>query len=231
MRSEQPVVLVTGAGSGLGKFLGESFLKKGFFVFGQYHHSIPGYLSPEFVCASDLSQENGAKKLVAQCLETMGRIDILINNAGVYHEKGIEELTPDEWFEGFNTTSTACFFTTRAALPALRESKLRRVINIGDSSAERLSKRDLSISYHIGKTGVLLLTKSFAAAEACHGVTVNMVSPGMLENSLGKPPASTMPMGGFTQFADIWNTVEFLIRPESDHITGSNIIVGGGWNL
>ncbi len=228
---EHPVALITGAGAGLGACLGQRLLEQGFHVFGHYHKTTPAYLARENTFQADLSKDEEAAALVANCADRCGGIDVLINNSGVYHEKKLHELTPEEWFQGINTTATACFFTTRQALPHIRRSKLRRIINIGDSSAERLSKRDLSVSYHIGKTGVLLLTKSFAAAEAAHNVTVNMVSPGMLENSVGRPGLSAMPTGRYTGFDDIGNAVDFLLKPESSHVTGSHLIVGGGWNL
>ncbi|MDK3156757.1 SDR family oxidoreductase [Kamptonema cortianum] len=231
MKTASPVVIITGAGSGLGEWLGRKLLGQGCRVFGHYHRHAPDYLETAHTFQADLSDQTEAAATVANCVDQWGRVDALINNAGVYHEKDLFSLTGQEWFEGLNTTATACFFMTRAALPHLRRSNLRRVINIGDSSAERLSKRNLAVSYHIGKTGVLLLTKSFAAAEVAHGVTVNMVSPGMLENSVGKPDVGEMPSGRFGRFDDIGNAVDFLLSSQSDHVTGTNLIVGGGWNL
>lgn len=227
-----PVAIVTGAGKGLGKFLSHKLSQGGYDIFYHYHSSRPSDVSESDMCQADLSRESGALETITNCIKRFGRIDVLVNNAGVYHEKSLMDLSQEEWCEGINTTASACFFTTRAALPHLRKSPIGgRVINIGDSSCERLTKRDLSISYHIGKTGVLLLTKSFAATEMAHGLTVNMVSPGMLENSVGKPPVSTMPAGRYGEFSDVWNVVEFLLSPQSAHITGSNILSGGGWNL
>ncbi|MDX2226019.1 MAG: SDR family oxidoreductase [Verrucomicrobiae bacterium] len=229
-RSDQKVVLISGAGRGLGAALAAHFAEGDWRVVGQYHRSRPRLAAPHFAVKADLSREAGARKVVTETVRRFGRIDVLINNSGVYHPKGIDRLTEGEWMEGLQTTVSATFFLTRAALPHLRKTR-GRVVNIGDSSCERLGKRDLSLSYHVGKTGVLLATRAFAHAEARRRVTVNMVSPGMLENSVGKPPASRMPMGRFGQFADVIGAVDYLLSPGAEYVTGSNLIVGGGWNL
>ena len=76
---------------------------------------------------------------------------------------------------------------------------------------------------------MVLLTRSVAQAEAKHGITCNLVSPGFLETSVGLPPKKSIPAGRFGTTADIWNAVEFLLRPESSYLTGSNLRVTGGW--
>ena len=233
--------LVTGAGRGLGAELSHRLARAGYAVGVHYHTSAD---AAKAVVASirlqggeaaafraDLAHEGQARALVGDVAAAFGGLDVLINNAGVYHNKNLQQLSEPEWHEGLHSTATAVFFTTRAALPSLRQSGCGRIVNIGDSSSGRTGSRDLSISYHIGKTGVLMLTRSFAREEARHGITVNMVSPGYLENSLGLPPTSTIPAGRYGSFEDIWNAVEFLLKPVSAYVNGSNIVVSGGWNL
>ena len=180
---------------------------------------------------ADLSNGEEAKRLLERVKLDFGQLDVLINNSGVYHEHNIQQLTDSEWHEGLNTTVSSAFFVTRSALPLLRESDLGRIINIGDSSCDRPGMRDLALSYHVGKTGVYILTRSFAASEAAYGITVNMVSPGFLENSVGLVEAKEIPAGRLGSFDDIINAVEFLLKKESGYITGTNIVVSGGWNL
>jgi 3-oxoacyl-[acyl-carrier protein] reductase len=160
-----------------------------------------------------------------------GRLDLLVNNVGVYHERHGLELSEAEWFEGLNSTVTQTYFTTRAVLPLLRQDGLKRVVNIGDSSCDRTGARDLAWSYHVGKTGVWMLTRSFAAAEAEHGIAVNMVSPGFLENSLGEIAPAEIPAGRVGTFHDIYQAVHFLAKEAPAYLTGSNLVVSGGWNL
>lgn len=235
-----PVVLVTGAGAGLGRSLAVSLAKDGFQIAVHYRNSREGAESTSAqilqnggvartFCA-DLSTESGALMLSEAVRGEFGRLDALVNNAGSYREVHGLELSEAQWFEGLNSTATQTFFTTRSLLPLLRSSPIRRVINIGDSSCDRPGARDLAWSYHIGKTGVWILTRSFAAAEAKHGVAVNMVSPGFLENSVGGTP-SDLPTGKACTFDDVYEAVRFLLRDAPHALSGSNIMVGGGWNL
>jgi 3-oxoacyl-[acyl-carrier protein] reductase len=86
-------------------------------------------------------------------------------------------------------------------------------------------------SYHIGKLGVWMLTRSFAVAEAANGVAFNMVSPGLLENSIDRPDPAQVPMGRLGTFQDICQAVRFLALDAPQYLTGSNLVVSGGWNL
>lgn len=237
---ECPVVLVTGAGAGLGRSLALSLAKDGFQIALHYRNSREGAESTaaeilrdggfaRTFCA-DLSSERGAMELSEAVGRNFGRLDGLVNNAGSYQEVHGLELSEEQWFEGLNSTATQTFFITRSLLPLLRRSPIRRVINIGDSSCDRPGARDLAWSYHIGKTGVWILTRSFAAAEAKHGVAVNLVSPGFLENSVGCIP-SDLPTGKACTLADVHEAVRFLLRDAPHSLSGSNIMVGGGWNL
>lgn len=235
------ITLITGAGRGLGASLAEKLSQKGYQTILHYYKSREGAQETAekirsqggtaYIVQADLTQPEGCSELISKVKETPGSLDVLVNNSGVYHEKEIHSLTEKEWFEGIHTTASAVFFTTRACLPLLRQSSCGRVINIGDSSCERPGARNLSVSYHIGKTGVYMLTRSFAQAEPAATVTFNMVSPGYLDNSVGLPDPEIIPAGRFGTFDDIFNAVQFLIRPESEYITGTNIVCSGGWNL
>jgi NAD(P)-dependent dehydrogenase (short-subunit alcohol dehydrogenase family) len=238
---KQPVALITGAAKGLGAALAKRLTQNGFAVALHYRRSeneatalvknITANGGTVAAFQADLAVETEAQQLVSEVLIKFRKIDLLINNSGVYHEKNLQTLTTAEWFEGINSTATAAFFTTRAVLPHLRKSANGRIINIGDSSCERIGARDLALSYHIGKTGTLMLTKSFAQEEARNGITVNMISPGYLENSLALPDPSKIPAGRFGTPDDVWNAIQFLLKPESNYLTGANLIISGGWNL
>ncbi|MES2309897.1 MAG: SDR family oxidoreductase [Verrucomicrobiota bacterium] len=235
--SNPPIVLVTGSSQGLGAYLAQSFSKQGYYVLLHYRtnkaeaQKRAKKIKAKGIFQADLSSSVDVQRMAKQIKKEHGRLDCLVNNAGVYHARNLAQLSDQEWFEGLNSTASAVFLMTKALLPLLRRSASPRVINIGDSSCDRPTARDLAMGYHVGKTGVLMLTKSFAQSEARHGVTVNMVSPGWLENSLGKLSKKEIPAGRYGRFQDIANVVEFLIKPESNYINGSNIIVSGGWNL
>lgn len=179
---------------------------------------------------ANLAVEAEVLRMKAAFRESWSHLDLLINNAGVYHEKAFADLTEAEWFTELNSTATAVYFTTRAFLPLIRPAR-GRVINIGDGACDRPGAREMAPAYHIGKTGVFILTRSFAQAEAAHEVAVNMVSPGLLETSVGLGASDVVPSGRFGRFEDIFAAIDFLATAETRYITGSNLIVGGGWNL
>lgn len=235
------VALVTGAGRGLGSALAIDLARYGVRVALHYNRSADGARDTCDIIGSsggearpfqaDLTSDQDARRLVAEVVAYFGGIDLLVNNSGLYQETPGMELTETEWFEGLNTTVTAAFFTTRASLPYLRESGRGRIVNVGDSACDRAGVRDMAWSYHIGKSGVWLLTRSLAAQEARHDVAVNMVSPGFLPNSVGLPDPDTMPSGRFPTFDDINLAVRFLAFDAPSQLTGSNLVVSGGWNL
>ncbi|MBX7157599.1 MAG: SDR family oxidoreductase [Verrucomicrobiae bacterium] len=236
---KKKVILITGAGKkgSLGHALATHLKQNNFAVAIHYftHQKDAQKLAKTLPDAknfgADLTKEKEAKNLINQVIKHYGRLDALINCSGLYHPKTLEKLTEQEWNTDFHSTATTCFFTTRAALPYLRKSKKGRVINLGDSSCQKLTPRNLGISYHIGKTGVLLLTKSFAKQEARYGVTVNMISPGILENSLDLDQTPPIPAGRLGKFEDIFFAIDFLLDEKSQYYTGNNLIASGGWNL
>lgn len=232
--------LVTGAGRGLGAAMAVRLSELGFDVGVHFHSSRE---SAERVCEqieangrraalfqADLSRDAEARNLAAEFEAEFSTLDLLVNNAGVYLAKDFPDLSEEDWFAEFNSTATAVFFTTRALLPMLRTSK-GRIVNIGDGSCDRPGARTKSPAYHIGKTGVWILTRSLARAEAEHGVAVNMISPGLLETSIGLESEDVVPAGRFGQFEDIFAALEFLATKSTPFLTGSNLVVGGGWNL
>ncbi len=234
-------ILITGAAKGLGAALATHFAKKDYAIAIHYHtsseaaknlaKSIKASGGRAEAFQADLSSQAQAESLIASTIDAFGSLFALINNAGLYHDKNLYELTESQWLSGFHSTATATFHTIRAALPHLRKTPHARIINIGDSGCDRPTARDLAISYHIGKVGVHMLTRSFAKTEAPHGITVNMISPGWLENSINLPPTQTIPAGRYGTLQDVTAAAEFLLAESSGYITGSNLILSGGWNL
>ena len=241
------VALVTGAGNegGLGAALAIDLAAQGFAVMVHFHRSERGAEKTVAavrenggraeMAAADLSIEADAIGLATAVQESFGRLDVLVNNAGVYGGETLANLSEEQWRRGIARYSIGGFFTMRACLPMLRAAQSGgRVINIGDGSCDRPGARDLDISYHIGKTGVWMLTRSFAKSEAGHGVAVNMVSPGLLKNSVGlegNAAEDGVPAGRYGTFEDVSEAVRFFANAESTYLTGSNLSAGGGWNL
>jgi 3-oxoacyl-[acyl-carrier protein] reductase len=235
------IALVTGSGGGLGAALAIALARDGFALIVHYNSSAAGAAETQRtieaaggsakIVQADLTPEAGARALAAAVETDHGSLDVLVNNSGVYTDLRGSDLTPEEWHRGIDTTATAVFLTTRACLPLLRASAGKRIVNIGDSSADRPGARDLAWGYHVGKTGVWILTRSFAAQEAPHGIAVNMVSPGILENSIGDVRSERIPAGRFGTFTDVVGVVRYLASDAPAYLSGSNLVVSGGWNL
>jgi 3-oxoacyl-[acyl-carrier protein] reductase len=235
------VALVTGAGRGLGAALARKLGQDGWAVAVHYHSSKEG--GQEVVqqireaggdaeaFGADLRYQEEAQTLLRQVENRFGGLRLLINNSGIYPPVSLLETREEDWQIGWQTTATAMLFTTLAALPLLRASGVGRIVNIGDSACDRLGAREMALGYHIGKVGVYLLSRSLAREEARHGLTVNVVSPGYLEESVHLPSLSKIPAGRFGTHEDVWRAIQFLIDEENSYVTGAHIVVSGGWNL
>ena len=169
--------------------------------------------------------------LAREIMAHFGSLDTLINNAGTFQRKRFEELSQEDWEAGFASTAGAAFIATRAALPHLRGSGRGRIVNLGDSMSERTGFTETAMSYYMGKTGLWMMTQTLAATEARHGITVNMVSPGVLEDSVCDTPVEEMPLGRYGTYDDVLRPIRFLLEEGSEALTGSNLHVGGGWNI
>lgn len=168
--------------------------------------------------------------MAASIGETVGGLDGLVNNVGGFILKDFDDLTVEDWDYQIASTVSATYYVSRAMLPMLREGG-GRIINISDSAADRLSARPRNLPYYVGKTGILIVTKTMAVTEAPYQVSVNAIMPGVIENSDPLPDPARIPAGRHGTFDDIGAAVDFLLADGSGYITGSFIQVGGGWNL
>lgn len=183
------------------------------------------------VFKSPMAILSDGERLVNEVVTHFGGLDTLINNAGVFNLKRFDELTQEDWADGFASTAGAAFVATRAALPHLRACGCGRIINIGDAMSERTGFTEPAMSYYIGKVGLWMMTQTLASTEAPHKITVNMVSPGVLADSICPTPLEEMPSGRHGTYEDVVHMIQFLLEDGSEAVTGSNLHVGGGWNM
>ncbi len=242
-RLKDQVVLVTGSAQRTGRAIAGAIAAQGAEVVIHYRSSeelareavreIAEKAGRAYCLPAELSDPGQASGLVEAVLSRSGRIDGLVNNVGNYLVKHITETSPDEWDYMIRTTVTTTFHMSRAVLPVMIEQRSGRVINLADAGADLLRSWPETTPYMIGKTGVLLLTKTLAETHAKFGITVNAVSPGTLEDSIVKPPegVAAMPSGRYGAYEDVVNAVLFLLKPESGHVNGANIKVSGGWQV
>lgn len=179
---------------------------------------------------ADLTKEREASRLIESVEERFGRIDILINNFGPILVKPWVELTAKDWQFILRGNLESAFFCLKAVLPGMKRRNWGRIINIGYSRAEQLVAFSSITPYAIAKTGLLILTRSVAASVASSGITVNMVSPGLMEGGV-LPPSRSVQKGRLGRFDDISEAVLFLVSEKAGYITGTNLVVAGGWKI
>ena len=179
--------------------------------------------------AADLSDAAATETAFQQAAHTLGGLHILVNNACGILWKRLDATTAAEWHWAVEQTLHITFHACQAALPTLRQQGFGRIVNLIDVDADSLRSVPGLTPYKIGKTGVLMLTRTLAVTEAPHGITVNGVSPGTLDNSERKPPLERIPAGRFGTAEEVARAVLFLADPASGYITGTNIKVSGGY--
>lgn len=236
----RPVALVTGAARGIGRGIALALAAEGYDVAVHYRSS---RAEAEAVCdearalgaraqafAADLADRPAARALVREAHAALGRLDVLVNNVGNYVFLPFDELSDEQWDDMLDSNLGAVFATCQAALPLMRAQGGGRIVNLGFAGAGNLVARPNVVAYVAAKTGVLLLSRSLAKAEAGNGITVNVVAPGVIENSVGQPKHE-IPAGRLGLVQEVSNSVVFLVSPAADYVTGQVIEVAGGWNL
>jgi len=237
---DEKIALVTGSSRGIGRNLALRLADevKGVIVHFQKNRDAAVAVVKEIekkgkmagFFQADLTREDQARAFIQEAEDQFGRIDILINNFGPILKKYWEKLGTDDWDLMWRGNLGSAYFCLQAALPGMRSRKWGRVVNMGFSRVEQLAAYRDIVPYAIAKTGLLILTRSVAATVASDGITVNMVSPGLIEGGI-LPKDQNIPAGRMGTFDDIANAVMFLVSEQACYITGANLVVSGGWKL
>ena len=235
-----PAALVTGSAKGIGREILLALAADGYDVAVHYRSSAAdahdvasaarAHGVEAVVLQADVTDEAAARGLVDATVEAFDRIDVLVNNVGNYHHGPLHELTSDVWHDILGTNLNATFYTCQQAAPIMRRQGGGRIVNVGYAGAELLKARPAIAAYHVAKTGVIVYSKALARAEAAHGITVNVVSPGVIENSVSQP-VDEIPLGRVGTFEELVSAVRYLVSPDARYVTGVTIEVAGGWNV
>jgi 3-oxoacyl-[acyl-carrier protein] reductase len=237
---KESVALVTGASAGLGREIAVTLAPGCRAVAVHYRRnaaaaaetaaSVRGMGAESSVFAADLARRGAPSRLVAAVERRFGRLDILVNNVGPFLQKAWDTLVPEDWDAAFGANLYAAYGCLLAVLPGMRRRGRGRIVNIGYGRAEQLAAFPGILPYAAAKTALLLVTRTAAAGEAGTGITVNMVSPGLLRG--GVLPGGIEPNSpALGTFADVANAVRFLVSPEAERISGTNLIVAGTWKM
>ncbi len=157
----------------------------------------------------------------------LGEVAILVNNVGDFAPEHWNDLSPDDWRRVIETNLIGTYLCCRRALPAMRETAYGRIVNVGYASSEKGLVSPKNFPYFVAKAGVLLFTRMLAADTQDDGITVNAVSPYVVENSDEFP--AELPRGRPATFADLVQATLFFLDDDSDYISGQNVEVSGGW--
>jgi len=236
---EGRVALVTGAARRTGRALALALAEAGADVIVHYHRSrteaeevvraIEGLGRRGHPVSFDLADPSAVEAGIQDAVEQAGGLDILVNNVGTIVWKRLDALTPEDWKACLDGTLLATLHASQAALPALRASGRGRIVNILDADADATDPVPFATAYKIGKRATFTLTKTLAVVEAEHGVTVNAVSPGTLEDSVEKPDLERIPAGRYGTYEDVANAVLHLASDAAAYVTGTQVKVSGGY--
>ena len=238
------VALVTGGSRGIGRACCELLAKSGADVAINYQHSeqaaresgelVAACGTKYHLCQADVSSPEEVEAMVAGIENSLGPIDLLVNNAGIFDYVSHEETTLDLWQRTLDVNLTGAYLVTWSVKPGMIQRQFGRVVNI--SSIAGLRPRPMSIAYSVSKAGLISFTKCAAEALAPHNVRVNAVSPGLIETEiLAQVKQETLnqlvdstPLGRIGQPEEIAELVLFLLSERSRFMTGQTLVASGG---
>ena len=246
MKLLEKTIIVTGGAGGIGKAAVEALSERGANVLFTYlRHEERAQQMIERLAEKgktircmrvDCRESGSVKGFVRSILREYGRIDVVINNAGIRRDRSLLYMSEEEWIDVVDTNLTGAFYFTRACVPYFLKQKSGRIINI--SSISGLSGLTGQANYSASKAGLVGFTKALAKELAPYGVSVNAIAPGAVETDMLKGLSAsyleeltrTVPMKRMCRPDEIAKVIEFLADDEQapSYLTGQTIVLDGG---
>jgi len=239
--------IVIGAARGIGEGIAERFVEEGASVLiadveeraGKATAKRLGKLGPAAFIKADVSQKSGAEATVKAAVKRFGKLDILVQNAGVYPWTMIENISPEEWDRVLGINLKGCFLSAQAALKPMKAQRYGRMIFTSSITGPRVTFPGHG-HYSASKAGINGFIKAAALEFAAHGITVNGVEPGNIVTEAVKQSrgdaylanmAQMIPLGRLGTPRDVANAALYFASDDAEYITGTTIIVDGGQTL
>jgi meso-butanediol dehydrogenase/(S,S)-butanediol dehydrogenase/diacetyl reductase len=254
MELEGQVAIVTGAGRGIGRATALELARMGAaIVVAELDKDNAERTAGEvratgrstLVVSTDVTSRTSLGAMAERTLAEFGRIDVLVNNAGIYRAAATLDVTEEHWDAVMNINARAVFFASQAVLPAMIAKKRGNIISLA-SLAGKIGSRT-NLPYNASKAAVISITKSLAIAHAADGIRANCVCPGYVQTDmwtavareqsalLGMSPeafteqrAAQVPLGRMERPEDVANVIGFLASSKASYMTGQAINVTGG---
>ena len=236
--------LVTGASRGIGAAIAKKLAARGFMVIINYGHSsaaaeevknqIEQAGGQAVLMQGDVSSGDDVDRMFKDIKKTWGRLDVLVNNAGINRDTLLVRMKEDQWDAVLSTDLKSVFFTTKAAASLMMRQRSGSIINI--ASVVGITGNAGQANYAAAKAGVIGFTKSVAKELAARGIRVNAIAPGFIETDMtdaipekiSEGMLETIPLRRGGKAEDVANAVAFLASDDAGYITGQVLKVDGG---
>ncbi|MCZ4590279.1 SDR family oxidoreductase (plasmid) [Rhodococcus sp. USK10] len=231
-------VIVTGAARGIGLEVAKHFNNSGADVVMVDFDGDEVKQAAETIDATavqaDVSNTDDVERVVNDTVKRTGRIDVIVNNAGILRDRVLWKLTDEDWAQVLDVHAGGSFRFTRAVVPHFRAQNYGRIINVTSYSGIRGNRGQAN--YSTAKAGIIGLTKTSAKELAAFGITVNAISPNAATRMTASIPDEkvsevTGPIARFADPAEMANAIAFLASEEAGYITGVVLPVDGGVSM
>ncbi|MFM0666486.1 SDR family NAD(P)-dependent oxidoreductase [Paraburkholderia sediminicola] len=231
MSTSQKVVVVTGASQGIGAEVVKAFRKLDYRIVATSRSIKPSEDPNILTVAGDIGDPATAQRVIAEGVAKFGRIDTLVNNAGIYIGKPFTEHTAEDYAAVVNVNMTGFFYITQLAIAEMEKHSSGHVVSVTSSTADNAISGGYSVLAALTKGGLNAATKSLAIEYAKKGIRVNAVAPGIIKTPMHAPETHDAlgafhPLGRMGETSDIADAILFL--DSAPFITGEILHVDGG---